>query len=92
MDSTRSNIFVPKKSSTDNWIPEGFVVLIGPDNEKYVVPEFIVDKIDQDYGSQEKKKELKASSAPGTVSFFFYGSRKCPARDKRVRSQTVLLG
>ena len=71
MDSTRSNIFVPKKSSTDNWIPEGFVVLIGPDNEKYVVPEFMVDKIDQDYRSQEKKKELKASSAPGTVSFFF---------------------
>jgi hypothetical protein len=54
MESSSSNIFVPKKDSTANWIPEGFVLLIGPDEEKYIVPEFLVDSIDQDYYSYKK--------------------------------------
>ena len=64
MDSTTASMFLPKKS-TPSWIPEGYV---GPDDEKYLVPDFMVDSIDQDYHLIVKKKELKAYSAPGTVS------------------------
>ena len=67
MESSSSNIFVPKKDLAANWIPEGFVLLIGPDEEKYIVPEFLVDSIDQDYYSYKNKNKL--SGAPGTVSF-----------------------
>ena len=67
MDSTTASMFLPKKF-TPSWIPEGYVLLVGPDDEKYLVPDFMVDSIDQDYHSIVKKKELKAYSAPGTVS------------------------
>ena len=67
MESSSLNIFVPKKDLTANWIPEGFVLLIGLDEEKYIVPEFLVDSFDQDYYSYKNKNKL--SGAPGTVSF-----------------------
>ena len=51
MESSSLNIFIPKKDLTANWIPEGFVLVIGPDKEKYIVPEFLVDSFDQDYYS-----------------------------------------
>ena len=60
-------MFLPKKS-TPSWIPEGYVLLVGPDDKKYLVLDFMVDSIDQDYHLIVKKKELKAYSAPGTVS------------------------
>jgi hypothetical protein len=56
--------------STIDWNAEGFVVLIGPDNSKYLVPDFLVDSLQQSYQSYFKKKELRASSAAGTVSVF----------------------
>ena len=67
MESSSSNIFVPKKDLTANWIPEGFVLLIGPDEEKYIVLEFLVDSFDQDYYSYIII--IKLSGALGTVSF-----------------------
>jgi len=66
MESSSSNIFVPKKDLTANWIPEGFVLLIGPDEEKYIVPEFLVDSIDQDYYSYKNKKIIRC---PGNSEF-----------------------
>jgi hypothetical protein len=93
MESSSSNIFVPKKDSTANWIPEGFVLLIGPDEEKYIVPEFLVDSIDQDYYSYKKKKKL--SGAPGTVSFrilYYTGDEKCPAAPAHYRHLTNNFG
>lgn len=72
MESTpKSNIFVAKKEFTNNWIPDGFVLLIGPDDEKYIVPEFLVDSLDQDYYTMKEKKKLSAHTAQGTVSFEF---------------------
>jgi hypothetical protein len=55
----------------DMWIPEGFVLVIGPNNQKYIVPEYCVPDLDIDYLSNEKKKELGATNAQGTVSFSF---------------------
>ena len=52
-----SSMFLPKKS-TPSWIPEGYVLLLGPDNEKYLVPDFMVDSIDQDYHLIVKKKHI----------------------------------
>ena len=84
MDSTTASMFLPKKS-TPSWIPEGYMLLVGPDDEKYLVPDFMVDSIDQDYHSIVKKKELKAYSAPGTVSHILQlggqdVQHRCPAQ------------
>lgn len=55
----------------DSWIPEGYVLLLGPDDEKYVVPEFMVPALNQDYHSKNVKEDLKVSSSKGTVSIPF---------------------
>jgi hypothetical protein len=30
----------------DMWIPEGFVLVIGPNNQKYIMPEYCVPDLD----------------------------------------------
>jgi hypothetical protein len=40
----------------NGWIPEGFVLLVGPNNENYILPEFMVPALDQDFHSNKKKK------------------------------------
>jgi hypothetical protein len=56
------------QNNDESWIPEGFVQLTGPNDEKYIMPEFMVPALDQDYKSHCKGVELKAWSAKGTVS------------------------
>jgi hypothetical protein len=58
----------------DTWIPEGYILFIGPDDEKYIAPEFMLPTLDQDYHSNQKKTQLGALSAPGTVSFIAFQS------------------
>lgn len=67
-----STFWVPKKTY-DSWLPEGFVFVTGPDNEIYIVPEFMVPALDQNYNAKQKKLEIRASSAPGpgSVSHLF---------------------
>lgn len=55
----------------DSWIPEGYVLLLGPNEEKYVVPEFMMPALYQDYHSKKGKEDLKVSSSKGTVSIPF---------------------
>ena len=55
-------------TSKDLWVPEGFVVLIGPNGEKYITPEFMVPALDQDFHSNKKKESLGALGAKGSVS------------------------
>jgi hypothetical protein len=62
-----STFWVPK-STSNSWIPEGYVLITGPDNQDYIAPEFMVPVLDQDFNAKEKKKELKVSGALGTVS------------------------
>jgi hypothetical protein len=68
--ATPSTIWVPKLTSK-SWIPEGYILMTGPDNEQYIAPEFMVPVLEQDYNAKGKKKELRASGAPGTVSHLF---------------------
>lgn len=53
----------------DNWIPEGFVLVVGPNNVKYIVPEYSLPDLDQEYLSNKNKEELRANNALGSVSF-----------------------
>jgi hypothetical protein len=54
--------------SSDTWIPEGFLEVIGPDEKKYIVPEFMVPALDQAILANQKKVEKKAFEARGAVS------------------------
>ena len=53
----------------NDWIPDGFVLVKGPDDEKYLVPEFMVQALDQDFHSNKKKELLNAFKFSGTVSY-----------------------
>jgi hypothetical protein len=68
--ATPSTIWVPKLTNK-SWIPEGYILMTGPDNEQYIAPEFMVPVLEQDYNAKDKKKELRASGALGTVSHVF---------------------
>jgi hypothetical protein len=57
--------------SDDTWIPEGYVVLRGPNGEKYIAPEFMLPALDQEFHSNERKSSLSALNAKGTVSSIF---------------------
>ena len=56
--------------SDDSWIPDGFILVVGPDDKKYIVPEFMAMALDKDYHSDKKKEELKSFSVAGTVSIW----------------------
>ncbi|KAF8811076.1 hypothetical protein BYT27DRAFT_7018481, partial [Phlegmacium glaucopus] len=43
-------------------IPEGYVVIIGPDEERYVVPQFMVPALHQMFDGYRKKADLEGSS------------------------------
>ena len=49
------------KDKDYTWIPEGFVLVTGPDNEMYIVPDFMVPSLNQDYRSEKKKKRFKSN-------------------------------
>lgn len=58
-------------STGDIWIPEGFVTAIGPNDEKYIVPDYMFPALQQQWIASQKKLDLDADTAPGTVSLFF---------------------
>ena len=58
----------PIAINQDDWIPEGFIAIIGPNNEKYIVPEFMIPQLEQDFQSTMRKDKLGAFVAPGIVS------------------------
>jgi len=71
MESTTPNsTFLVSTKPYDSWIPEGFVVVVGPDNEQYIVPEYAVPELEKEYESKKMKKILGAFQAKGTVSIF----------------------
>jgi hypothetical protein len=59
--------------SEHSWIPDGCVILVGPDGKRYVVPAFMGPAMRQAFEGQ-KKKDLMTFGASGTVSLFM-----CPA-------------
>jgi hypothetical protein len=65
--SAKSSSSTSEEKIEDSWIPEGFVLLIGPDNKKYILPDFMEPALDQEYHSEQKKDNLKTWMAKGTV-------------------------
>ena len=51
-----------------SWIPEGYVVVRGPDGQRYVVPEFCVSALHQILDGLGEKKKLEVDKFAGTVS------------------------
>lgn len=52
------------------WLPEGFVLVVAPDDNKYIVHEHIVPALLQHFKANEFKKDLKTFMAPGAVSIY----------------------
>ena len=53
---------------TVNWIPDGCVVIIGADDQCYVVPEFCVLALDHIFDGYRRKEEMEVFEAAGSVS------------------------
>ena len=69
----------------ETWVPYGFVRVIGPNNQMYVIPEHCLLDLDQIHLSNKKKDELGVSNAQGTVSLkIFSGSVPVRQRPERV--------
>lgn len=66
-----SSSAISNKTEVNTWIPQGYQLVVGPDNAKYIVPEFIIPALRQDYETEEMKKRLLVTNAAGTVSFRF---------------------
>ena len=69
MSSTTDNNLSPIETEP-TWIPEGYVVVMGPDGKEYVVPEFFIPALQQNLEGNEKKGKLEIDKAAGTVSTF----------------------
>jgi len=56
------------KGGNNAWSPEGYVVVRGPSNQNYVVPEFMVPALHQTYDGDQIKNDLNVLTASGSVS------------------------
>ena len=59
----------PMDDKLYDWIPEGYVITFDPDNWEYIILEFMVLAMHQEYGGYQHKKDLNAFGAAGGVSF-----------------------
>jgi hypothetical protein len=66
MDTTGS-----KMEDNSGWIPEGFVEVLGPNGQRYLVPEFYAPALHISLDALEEKKKLVIEEAGGTVSYFY---------------------
>jgi hypothetical protein len=65
MDSTNEP---PTVQPHAPWIPEGYVLVTGPDEQPYVVPEFCVPALHHIFDGYRKKDQLQVVKASGSVS------------------------
>ena len=63
MDFTTDN-----SNASYSWVPEGYVVIIGKDDQRYVVPSFFVPFFHQIFDGYWKKEELQVFKGAGNVS------------------------
>jgi hypothetical protein len=59
-------------SLDSSWIPEGYMEIIGPNGQKYLVPRFYAPALTTELVGIEKKRNLEIEKAAGTVSFLNY--------------------
>ena len=55
----------------NTWLPDGFALVIGPDNKEYIMPELLIPDLVQIYKSEEKKQKYLIPQARGIVSSIF---------------------
>jgi hypothetical protein len=63
-----SNNISPPIENEPTFIPEGYVVVTGPDEQRYVVPQFMVPALHQSFDGFRLKTSLNASGRAGSVS------------------------
>ena len=76
-------------NSDSSWIPEGFVEVLGPNAQRYLVPEFYESALHNSLNGFMKKTEFEMKKAYGTVSLFnfdFFG-----AKDKEGLAEIILI-
>ena len=66
-NESTSTVWVPIHDG-DSWVPDGFVLVIGPDKKRYILPEFMLPDLDLKFNARKRAKEINASNAAGTVS------------------------
>jgi hypothetical protein len=56
-------------SPNSSWIPEGYIEVIGPNGQQYLVPHFYAPALNNSLEGAEEKKKLNIEKAAGTVRF-----------------------
>ena len=65
-----SQLTAPKIiDQTKPFPPDGYVTVMGPDDQRYLVPEFMVPALHQTFEGYRKKRDLEVFSAAGAVSY-----------------------
>lgn len=70
-------------------IPEGFVEIMGPNGQRYLVPEFYAPALQNTLGGFEEKKKMDIDKAAGTVSDIYYIPFRC---NKAKKPNSLPLG
>jgi len=55
------------EESSSTWIPEGYVEVMGPDGQCYLVPGYCAPALQSCLDGFKEKKRLKIEKAAGTV-------------------------
>lgn len=70
--STMSSNIDQNSTKPSAEIPDGYVVVTGPDDQQYVVPQFMVPALHQMFDGYRKKQDLDAFRHAGNVSCYFF--------------------
>jgi hypothetical protein len=73
-------------SPSSSWIPEGYIEVIGPNGQQYLVPRFYAPALNNSLEGSEEKKQMDIEKAAGTVSFF-----KTSSAGQRLSYLTITL-
>lgn len=63
---------VTKSDMQSLCIPDGFVMVLGPANERYIIPDFFKPALYQLLDSFREKQDLEIEKEEGTVSVFLF--------------------
>ena len=73
------------EESDIDWIPEGYVRVFGPDNQFYVVPDFMVPALHQTFDGYRNKSNLSVHAVAGQANAVSY----CPTVGHHDRPATI---
>jgi hypothetical protein len=58
---------IQHNESSSTWIPEGYVEVMGPDGQRYLVPGFCAQALQSSLDGLKEKLRLNVEKAAGTV-------------------------